>query len=174
MWKIGFFVTVFLWRSFHVECLRDSFLDLNLYFALVYLLHYYFSKNVFEKNFLRERFFFWTFDNLVTFSIFLSKLSLTLFFIYRHDYSFGSGEKWLSSERFFLFSTKRAQSKNKQLLCKIFPKINVLVKLFLISTFNPQEALNYLLNPTKLQKLEDWKENQNQVFNFTKTQKKTK
>ena len=33
-------------------------------------------------------------------------LPLTLFFIYRHDYSFGSGKKWLFSERFFLFLRK--------------------------------------------------------------------
>ena len=42
-------------------------------------------------------------------------LPLTLFFIYRHDYSFGSDKKWLFNEIFFLFLERRVQSKNKQL-----------------------------------------------------------
>ena len=46
-------------------------------------------------------------------------LPLTLFFIYKHDYSFGSGKKWLFSERFFLFLGRRAQNKNKQLFRQI-------------------------------------------------------
>ena len=33
---------------------------------------------------------------------------------------------------------------------------------------------SYLLNRIKLENLEDWRENQNQVFNFTKTKEKTK
>ena len=69
-------------------------------------------------------------------------LPLTLFFIYRHDYSFGSGKKWLFSERFFLFLGRRVQSKNKQLFHQVFPQINFLNKPFLIGTFNPQEVLN--------------------------------
>ena len=32
----------------------------------------------------------------------------------------------------------------------------------------------YLLNPTKFQKLEDCRENQNQVFNFAKTNRENK
>ena len=44
--KFGFLVC-FALKAF--PC-RDSFLDLNAYFALVYLLHYCFSKNVFEIN----------------------------------------------------------------------------------------------------------------------------
>ena len=44
-------------------------------------------------------------------------LPLTLFFIYRHDYSFRSGKKWLFSERFFLFLERRVHIKNKQLFC---------------------------------------------------------
>ena len=47
-------------------------------------------------------------------------LPLTLFFIHRHDYSFGSGKKWLFSEGFFLFLGSRIQSENKQLLRQIF------------------------------------------------------
>ena len=49
-------------------------------------------------------------------------LPLTLFFIYRRDNSFSTGEEWLFSERFFLFLERHMQSKNKQLLCQIFPK----------------------------------------------------
>ena len=37
-----------------LQC-RDSFLDLNVYLPLVYFLHYYFSKNVFERNDLFSR-----------------------------------------------------------------------------------------------------------------------
>ena len=47
---------------------------------------------------------------------------LPLFFIYRNDYSFGSGKKWLFIERFFIFLglARRAQSKNEQLFHQIF------------------------------------------------------
>ena len=48
-------------------------------------------------------------------------LPLTLFSIYRHDYSFGSDKKWLFSERFFMFLERRVQSKYKQLFCHTFP-----------------------------------------------------
>ena len=71
-------------------------------------------------------------------------LPLILFFIYMHDYSFGSGIKWLVSERFFLFLGGPVQSKNKQLFCQIFSQINFLTKPFLTSTFDPQEILNKL------------------------------
>ena len=47
-------------------------------------------------------------------------LPLTLFFIYRHDYSFSSGKKWLFSERFFLFLEKLVHNKNEQLLLPDF------------------------------------------------------
>ena len=143
MWKIRFLVTVLLWRPFHAECPGDSFLDLNLYFALVYLFRYYFSKKVSEKNFWKNVFFFWTFDNLVPFSILLGYLQL-YFVIYRHDYSFGRGKKRLSSEKFFPFSFQRGLSivniNNRS--SRSFPKIIFLIKPFLISTFNPREALN--------------------------------
>ena len=43
-------------------------------------------------------------------------LPLTLFFIYRHEYSFNSGKKWLFSETFFMFLERRVQNKNKLLL----------------------------------------------------------
>ena len=69
-------------------------------------------------------------------------LPLTFRFIYRHDYSFGSGKKQLFGERFFLFLGRCVQSKNKQLLHQIFPYINFLIEPFLISTFNPQEVSN--------------------------------
>ena len=62
-------------------------------------------------------------------------LPLTLFFIYRHGYSFGSSRKWLFSERFFLFLERRVHSKNKQLFCQIFRKIKNLVKTFFDSYF---------------------------------------
>ena len=53
--------------------------------------------------------------------IFIPMLPLTLVFIYRHDYSVGSGKKWLFSKRFFLFLGRCAQSKYKQLFRQIFP-----------------------------------------------------
>ena len=68
-------------------------------------------------------------------------LPLTLFFVYRHDYSFRSSKKWLFNERFFVFFERHAQSQNKQLLPDL--SLNKFFdKPFLISTFNPQEALN--------------------------------
>ena len=58
-------------------------------------------------------------------------LPLTLFFIYRYDYSFGSSKKLLFNERFLLFLGRRVQSKNKQLFSQIFPEINFFMKPFL-------------------------------------------
>ena len=139
MWKIWFSVTVLLLRPFHTESPGDSFLDLNLYSALVYLFHHYFSKEVFERNFWEKVFFFWTFDNLVTFSIFLCYLYFSftdmtiVLVVAKNSYS-------VKESFFFLESC--VHSKNKQLFCQIFPEINFLIKPFLISTFNPAEALN--------------------------------
>ena len=73
-------------------------------------------------------------------------LPLTLFFNYRHDYSFSSGKKWLLSERFFHFLGRCIQRKIKQMFCQIFLYINFLIKPFLISNFNPQELLNELVD----------------------------
>ena len=91
---------------------------------------------IFQKMFLREiferKFFLLTVWESCHF-FYIPMLSLTLFFIYRYDYSFGSGKKWLFSEGFFLFLERRVHSKNKQLFCQIFP-----FKPFLISTLNPQ------------------------------------
>ena len=61
LWKIGFLVTVLLWRSFHAECLWDFFLDLNLYCLFISL--FFFKKKFWEKLSIL----FWTFDKLVTF-----------------------------------------------------------------------------------------------------------
>ena len=47
-------------------------------------------------------------------------LPLSLFFIYRHEYSFSSSKKWLFSEIFFLFLERHVHSKNKQLLLQDF------------------------------------------------------
>ena len=58
-------------------------------------------------------------------------LPLTLFFIYRHDYSFSSGKNGCSVIDLSLFWEAR-QSKNKHLLRLAF----------LITTFNPEEVLN--------------------------------
>ena len=69
-------------------------------------------------------------------------LPLTLFFIYRHGYGFGSDKKWLFCERFFLFLGRRFQSNIKQLFCQIFPYIDFLIKTFVISSFKPEEVLN--------------------------------
>ena len=67
---------------------RGSFLDLNLYFAFVYLFNYHFSKNIFEKNYL------FSFKRLKTCNFFyIPMLPLTLFVINRHDYSFSTGKK---------------------------------------------------------------------------------
>ena len=57
-------------------------------------------------------------------------LPLTLFSIYRQDYSFSSGKKCLLSERFYIFLGRRVESNS------------CLIKPLLISTFNPQEVLN--------------------------------
>ena len=62
---------------------------------------------------------FWTFDKLVTFYIF-PLLPWTLFFVYSHKYSFSSSKKLLFSERFFLFSERCVNSKNKHLLLSDF------------------------------------------------------
>ena len=80
-------------------------------------------------------------------------LPLTLFFVCRHDYSFGSGKKWLFSERFFLFLGRCVQSKNKQLFRQIFFLDNYLIKPFLISTFNLQEVLNWSTYHRRTQEL---------------------
>ena len=69
--------------------------------------------------------FFWKFDNLVYKFFYMPILPLTLFFIYRHDYSLSSVE-----------------CKNKQFFRQIFPLIIFSIKPFLINTFNPQEVLN--------------------------------
>ena len=109
-----------------------------LYFALVYLFHYYFSKNDFESNYLFSISF-----HLIIFQIFLySHVTFNFIFYLQHDYSFRSGKKWLFSEGFFLFLGKRVQSKNKQLFRQTFHGINFLIKPFLISTFNSQDVLN--------------------------------
>ena len=89
--KIGFLVTVLL-PSFSMQ---RCFFGFKRIFGLVYLLHYYFPKNVFERNY-----FFWNFHNLVTFSIFLCYLyflftDMTIVLVV--------AKKWLFSERFFLF-----------------------------------------------------------------------
>ena len=52
-------------------------------------------------------------------------LPLTLFFIYRHDYSFGSGKKMAIQWKILSFFREP-----------------FLIKPFLVSTFEPQEALN--------------------------------
>ena len=131
------------WISSHCFALsafpcRGSSLDLKLYFALVYLFHYYFAKNDFESNYLFPISF-----HLIIFQIFLySYVTFDFIFYLQHDYSFRSGKKWLFSEGFFLFLGRRVQSKNKQLLRQIFHGINFLIKPFLISTFNSQDVLN--------------------------------
>ena len=58
MFSSGFLV------PFHAECPEDSFLDLNLCFALAYLFHYFF-KNIFERNYL------FCFGRLISLQIFL-------------------------------------------------------------------------------------------------------
>ena len=97
---------------------------------------------IFQKMFLREIIYFllnvWYSCNF----FYIPMLPLTLSFIYRHDYNFGSGKKRLFCQRFFLFLGECVQSKNKQMFCQIFPQINFLIKPFLISTNNPQEVLN--------------------------------
>ena len=118
---------------------RGSFLDLNLYFALVYLFHYYFSKKC-----LREIIYFllnvWWACNFFC----IPMLPLTFLFIYRHEYTFSSDKNWLFSERFSVFLEGRAHSKNEQLLMPDFSLNNFLMKPFLIGIYfwNPQEALN--------------------------------
>ena len=81
---------------------------------------------IFQMEFLREIIYF-------LLDIWYIILPLTLFSIYRHEYSFGSRKKWLFSEGFFLFLERRVHSKNKQLFSPIFP-----FKPFLLSTLNPQ------------------------------------
>ena len=69
--------------------MHSFFLDLHVYFALVYLFHYCFSKNAFEINHL------FSFESLIIFNfLYIPLLPLTLFFICRHDYGFGSDRKW--------------------------------------------------------------------------------
>ena len=74
----------------------------------------FFKKCFWEKLLI----FFWTFGNLVTFLY--SYATFNFICIYRHDYSFSSGKKWLFIERFFLFLMRCVQSKNEQLLRLIF------------------------------------------------------
>ena len=101
------------WISSHCFALsafpcRGSSLDLKLYFALVYLFHYYFAKNDFESNYLFPISF-----HLMIFQIFLySYVTFNFIFYLQHDYSVRSGKKWLFSEGFFLFLGRRVQSNN--------------------------------------------------------------
>ena len=64
-------------------------------------------------------------------------LPLTLIFICRHDYSFGSDKKWVFNERFFLLL-----GKINNCSARFFPKQFFLIKPFLVNTFKPQEVLN--------------------------------
>ena len=101
-------------RPFNEKCSGNIlFFGLNIYFILIFVLS--FSKK-FEEHL---RISFLTFDKLVTFYIF-PLLPLTLFFVYSHKYSFSSSKKLLFSERFFLFSERCVNSKNKHLLLSDF------------------------------------------------------
>ena len=116
MWKIGFLVTVLHWRPFHAEVL---FFGFGTYILLLFILFII----IFEKIFLREIIYF---ERNYLFNFFcIPMLHLALFFIYRPDYSFGSGKKMA------------IQWKILALFREPF-----LIQPFLVSTFKPQEALN--------------------------------
>ena len=86
------------------------------YFYIYYVFICFFAFMLLYKMFL----YLFSLELLIIF-IFIPMLPLTLVFIYRHDYSVGSGKKWLFSKRFFLFLGRCAQSKYKQLFRQIFP-----------------------------------------------------
>ena len=120
--KNWIFSHCFALKVFPCRVSRRFFFEFKLIFcSCLFVSLLFFKWNFWEKLSI----FFWTFDNII--------LALTLFSIYRHEYSFSSNKKWLFSEGFFLFSERRVHSKNKQLFCQIFP-----FKPFLISTLNPQ------------------------------------
>ena len=61
-------------------------------------------------------------------------LPLTLFFIYKHEYSFSGGKIGYSGKDSFSFSETYVHNKNKQLLLADFSQNKYLIKPFLIST----------------------------------------
>ena len=105
----------------------------------VYSLKYCFDLKAFP---CRGSFLDLNFDNLFNF-FYIPMLPLTLFFVYRHDYSFSSGKKWLFSEMFFLFLGRHVQSKNKQLFRQILPTA---VQIIRISKWkqNVTKSMSYL------------------------------